>query len=102
MEKLCNVCSKYHEDEPNYDQWDDEEYLDKEPKDVPMERYWICNVEGTFGYAPFKHWTLEAAMDEAERLARLPNNIGKKVLLYGFAGECKVNEMPVTWEVPHK
>jgi hypothetical protein len=98
MEKYCNVCGKYHEDE----EWG-EDYLDKEPPiGVPMERYWICNVEGTFGYAPFKHWTLEAAMDEAERLARLPNNIGKKVLLFGFAGECKVNEMPVTWEVPHK
>lgn len=43
-----------------------------------MEPFWMCFVQG--GHPPVKvHETYDAALDEAERLAKLPDNIGREV-----------------------
>ena len=59
--------------------------------------FWLCFVEGTYGGFHFKHYTLEAAKKEAERLAQLPDNKGKQVYVLGVIGSCEVPETPVTW-----
>jgi len=57
-----------------------------------MERWWECYVEGTDGGRHYRHWTLEGAQKEAERLARLTE---KTVYLFECIGRCYVK-----WEVP--
>lgn len=65
-----------------------------------MKRFWVCWVEGTDGGMHYRHYSLGAAQDEAERLAQLPNAKGKMVYLYECIGKCYVELSPVIWEVP--
>ncbi len=65
-----------------------------------MERFWICWVEGTDGGIHYRHYSLETAEKEAERLVRLPYNQGKTVYLFECIGKCKVEQTPVKWEIP--
>ena len=60
-----------------------------------MERYWNCYVEGTDGGRHYHHWTLESAIIEAKRLARLSQ--GRKVYVLEVVGFCEVPEPPVEW-----
>lgn len=62
-----------------------------------MVRFWECYVEGTGGGRHYKHWTLESAQTEAERLAKLTE---KTVYLFECIGKCKIEESPIKWEVP--
>ncbi len=62
-----------------------------------MERHWICYVEGTDGGMRYRHWTLQSAQTEAERLARLT---GKYVYIYEWKGTCRVEQQPVRWDIP--
>ncbi len=62
-----------------------------------MERFWNCWVEGTEGGNHIKHWHYEIAKEEAERLARLPENRGKTVYVMGGVSYCKVPTQPIEW-----
>ena len=65
-----------------------------------MDKFWVCWVEGTDGGRHYQHRTLAGAQTEAERLARLPDVTGKNVYLFECIGKCKVESLPVKWEVP--
>ena len=67
-----------------------------------MEKFWIIFVEHTNGGRHYRHETLEKAQVEAERLVRLPENIGMRVYIFGCEGRCQVEATPVKWEIPHK
>jgi hypothetical protein len=62
-----------------------------------LSRYWICYIEGTDGGRRYRHYRLQSAQTEAERLAR---QIGKEVSIFEFKGSCKVNLPPVNWNIP--
>ncbi len=66
-----------------------------------MLRFFECYVEGTDGGRHDHHWTLQGAQTEAERLARIPDNVGKCVYLFECVGKCKVEQTPVKWEFPN-
>jgi len=59
-------------------------------------KFWFCYVDNTYGYS-VKHGTPEEASEEAERLARLPQNINKKVYVLEAVKMVTVPESPVTW-----
>jgi hypothetical protein len=44
------------------------------------------------------HATPEIAQTEAERLARLPDNIGREVFVLKAVKKCKVESAPTKWE----
>lgn len=73
-------------------------YLEKQEENK-MEKFWICWVEGTDGGRHYRHWSLQRAQTEAERLARLPNIAGREVYIFECRGKCKVEQSPVKWEV---
>jgi hypothetical protein len=73
--------------EPNYS------YTEK----LNSSRYYICYVEGTDGGRRYRHYTLQSAQTEAERLARQTD---KEVSIFEFKGSCKVNLPPVSWDIP--
>jgi len=62
-----------------------------------VERFYNCLVEGTDGGYHYRHDTPEDARVEAERLARLPYNRGKKVYVLMMISYCEVPETPVVW-----
>ncbi len=64
-----------------------------------MQRFWICYVQGTDGGRRYRHWALEDAETEAERLARLPNVEGRTVYVFECIARCHVEQTPVKWEV---
>ncbi len=66
--------------------------------DLPeqSQRWWECYVEGTDGGRHYRHYSLEVAQKEAERLARLT---GETVYLFECIGVCQIEEMPVKWKV---
>ncbi len=66
--------------------------------DKVMEKFWECYVEGTSGGQHYKHYSLEEAQAEAERLARKEE--GKTVYLFECVGKCRVEPLPIKWEVP--
>ena len=68
-------------------------------KEERMEWFWVNWVEGTDGGRHFRWYSLTGAEIEAERLARLPNVMGKSVYLFKCVGKCKVESLPVHWEV---
>ena len=61
------------------------------------DKFWNCFVEGTSGGYHYKHTTLESARQEAERLARMPSNKGRKVFVMECVCWCEVPETPVEW-----
>ena len=64
-----------------------------------MKTFWICYVEGTDGGEHYRHPSLEKALLEAERLARLPDVWGKAVFILECIGKCQADYMPIRWEV---
>lgn len=56
-------------------------------------------VDGTEG-CRLRHLTKEAAIREAERLARLLNNIGKEVAVLEVVDVCHAEQIPVIWHTP--
>ena len=64
-----------------------------------MERFWNCLVEGTDGGKHFKHFDFKDTQIEAERLARLPSNVGRKVFMLEATGYYRVSESSVEWHV---
>ena len=69
-------------------------------KEDRMAKFWIIFVEHTDGGRHYRHSTLESAETEAERLARLPDNQGLAVYIFGCEGKCQAQEVPVRWEIP--
>ena len=65
-----------------------------------MVSFWICWVEGTNGGTHYRHYTLENAEMEAERLAGLPDVQGERVYIFECIGICYQELSPVKWEVP--
>ena len=61
-----------------------------------MKKFWTCYVEGTNGGKHKRHYDIEEAAHEAERLARKE---GKNVYLFLCIGVCYAEERPITWEV---
>jgi hypothetical protein len=61
------------------------------------DKFWNCFVEDTNGGYHYKHATLESAKQEAERLARMPGNKGRRVFVTECLCYCEVPETPVEW-----
>ena len=61
-----------------------------------IEKFWTCYVDGRNGGVCFKHFSLESAKQEAERLSRLPGNDGKVVYLMECMGAARIKL--VEWE----
>jgi len=61
------------------------------------EKFWNCLVEGTDGGFHYKHSSIENAVAEAKRLARLAGNKGRKVYVLETVGFCEVPEVPVEY-----
>ena len=78
----------------DYEEW----FYGKGRRDRQMIKFWECYVENTGGGQHHKHYSLEEAEAEAERLARKEQ--GKTVYLFECVGKCRVKEMPVRWEIP--
>ena len=60
-------------------------------------KFWNCLVQETDGGYHYKHASLEDATQEAERLARLSSNRGKRVYILEAISFCEVPEVPVEW-----
>ena len=65
-----------------------------------MQRFWVCYVEGTNGGVHYRHYSLEAAENEAERLARLPGRQCSMVYILECVEHCKVVLLPIEWDIP--
>ena len=61
-----------------------------------MNRFFMVFVEGTGG-CKIKHLYEHEARDEAKRLARLKENLGKKVFILEPTSFCQTIEPPVEW-----
>lgn len=91
-DSLASVSSNTITDGRQY-VWSKDEI--KESKSLP---FWICYVDGKMTN-PFRHHLTEPeARKECERLAKLPDNKGKRVWLLECVGECQ--EQGVKWEIP--
>jgi len=61
------------------------------------EESWLCCVEGV-PLADLLVWlTRDKAADEAERLALLPGNVGKRVYVMGPISYCRAGTRPIVW-----
>ena len=60
-------------------------------------KFWMCYVEGTSG-CKVRHNSEGEAREEAERLARLKENIGKNVYVLETTSVCHTDTLPVAWE----
>jgi len=67
-------------------------------RDDRMEKFWECYVEGTDGGRHYKHWTLEGAQVEAERLARLAEGRAVYLRQVECIGLCRAEPISVKWE----
>jgi hypothetical protein len=63
-----------------------------------MVKFWMVYVEGSRGCSR-KHDTRQSAIDEAERLLRLPDNAGRNVFLLESMGYVHFEPLPVKWEM---
>jgi len=70
-------------------------------KEERMDRFWVNWVEGADGGRRFRWYTLEDARTEAERLARLPDVMGRNVYVFECIGKCEVESLPIRWDIPH-
>ena len=68
---------------------------EKQVKEI-VEKFWMIYVEGQRPPV-WRHFTLELASDEAERLSRLPENQGKKVFVLEAVKCCRFDPTPTTW-----
>lgn len=64
-----------------------------------MQKFWTCWVVGTDGGYGQQHQTIEAATNEAERLARLHQNHNRAVYVLELVGCCLVPQAPVQWQI---
>jgi hypothetical protein len=51
-----------------------------------MQTFWVTWVDGTSGGYGSPHPTFDEAQKEAERLAQMPNNVGKPVRVLQYLG----------------
>jgi len=70
----------------------------QEAKEMGAHKFWTVFVDGTAGGYGCPHDTLESARQEAERLAKMPGNRGKKVYVLELVGFCQSQDIPVTWK----
>ncbi len=104
MDTICVNCGKPFGDHSQRDCPPDDATIDDEidertnPSD--LSPFWECYVQDSDGGRHYRHYSIESAQAEAERLARLPTNQGKDVYIYQFVGRCKVEQTPIRWEVP--
>ena len=61
-----------------------------------MNKFWMVYVEGSSG-CRYVHDSLSSAKTEAERLARLESNVGRKVFVMESSSYAIVNPVPVLW-----
>jgi hypothetical protein len=61
-----------------------------------MDKFWMCYVEGSQGCS-YRHEFKDSALQEAERLARMESNAGKKVFVIEAISFCKTEIKPVIW-----
>ncbi len=73
------------------------EYTGNKSKEETMsEKFWMLYIEGRSS-PTFKHGTIGDAHVEADRLARLPDNRGRKVYILEATRYCVIEEVPVSW-----
>ena len=60
-------------------------------------KFWMCLVEGSSG-CRYMHDYKDDALREAERLARMESNAGKRVFVLEAITSCKTEVKPVLWE----
>ena len=60
------------------------------------QRFWMVWVHDT-PTTEKRHPTLDSAIEEAERVARQPKNIGKQVYVLSALGYCRADLVPVRW-----
>jgi len=72
----------------------------RDKKEKRMNKFWVNWVEGTDGGRRFRWYSLVEAEDEAERLARLPDVMGRNVYVLEYIEKCRVGELPVEWDGP--
>lgn len=68
----------------------------EQTEQIPYSTPIFCFVEHSQG-CNYLHPDIETARKEAERLARQPQNIGKKVYILKAVSYCEVKETPVDW-----
>ena len=61
-----------------------------------MEKFWMVLVDNTRG-CTYKHYSLESARIEAERLLNLPSNYGRGATILESVEYGKI-KVPVTWD----
>ena len=61
-----------------------------------MEKFWMCLVDDSSG-CHYRHTYKDDAIKEAERLARMESNVGKKVYIVEAICYCKTEIKPVIW-----
>ncbi len=71
----------------------------KTERRTPMEKFWICHVDGTDGGRHYRHKTQASAEIEAERLACLPGNQGRVVNVLECIKRCSA-KTHIHWEYP--
>ena len=91
MDSICQVCGE------RYGEHFGDDCPERETEPV-LQTHYICYVEGTDGGRRYRHYTLQSAQTEAERLARLT---GVEVYIYEWKGTCKTALPPVSWEMPY-
>lgn len=62
-----------------------------------LDKFWMCYVQDSDG-CKVRHINRTEAMEEAERLSRLPSNAGKKVYLLVVVGYVSYEPMPLKWK----
>ena len=62
---------------------------------IPLELFWVCLVSGR-GSANICHTTYEGACQEAERLAKQSDNIGRSVYVLEGIAVCQAN-LTIEW-----
>ncbi len=63
---------------------------------MALDTFYFCYVKGQ-GVLQHIHMSLEMATGEAKRLARVPENYGKKVFILQPVGYYEAIERPVEW-----
>ena len=61
-----------------------------------MDKFFMIFVEGKRG-STYKHKTPQEVAIEAERLARLPDNLGRRVYVLNTISYCVSDVLPVYW-----
>ena len=60
------------------------------------QKFWMVWVHNT-PTTNRRHPSYESARQEAERVVRQPNNVGRKVYILEAVNYCYVDVMPITW-----